>query len=819
MGVLLLMGSLLAASGCSSLSIDGTVPPGAGTYEIYAAQVGMATERLQALDNSTAPGDDSISEPVRREMRGIAEQFFSHVTQYLDQNTTLESVWKDATASELAASLRALESLETKLFDDALQLSVNSDAVQAEYRRLGLAAERGDKTESIAAAQKYVASVTTVSSLGSHVRRVLEGLHRDRLDSDTPTTPPAKQVFHFLRLHAVSPTQAGAHAASYERAWQAWVRGQLTDGRAAEALEAFAFVCQEAPTQAPTSPQPVLSITFATLEGTVSSQQVARLQEALEEIRSVRERRGRPELWDRALRKAKARLQLAQARSDLTSPDGPPLAMEALAEDAQLAEQVERYLLASAPAIAEKHLDAANYAKALEVLDATLSLGPSSPAADRLRTRFRFRTIGEGLQSARNQMNARAFGSAKTLIDAMGRLARGTPEKRQVNDALLGYYVRYSEQLLRNDLAAAVRVCEEGLRRFPQQTLMQRRRDEALFRLLGREIGNISTTQERLGSAGVLQAISGTVKRMVTSTGTAQCQRLLVEIEVAWENELRRTKDPTAAFTLATELARLNRRSANVAREAGARAIWTRFDAAVAKTDWTAVDACVESYYAGCPEVEPPERFRRGYVLFLNELDRTYNIRKLGRHLTLYATTYPHNTSDVEALITKHAVADTELSAGFQALLRQIGVQLQVPGEDTTMAEVDPAKSAASLTAFIPADEIPTERLVWQKESTTTRTPNASTVPTRGNTRTSTPALPGPLGAALGVVSLLFLFGLPLVSRRRGLVGFPWYVAGAVCIGVTAGFYTGHWQNHGMATSGQAHAAKDPAGASKDPSP
>jgi len=397
---------------------------------------------------------------------------------------------------------------------------------------------------------------------------------------------------------------------------------------------------------------------------------------------------------------------------------------------------------------------------------------------------FRSEVFLQALKDIQEELAQRRFAEAKNSLPRASKIAASEEEKLLWREVAVQYYHAQADYLFDVDLQKAIAVCQEGLQVFPSEPKLMEKIDRGRYQLLKRGLGSFETAYRTLGAAKILEMLRTAAGAMHTEEGTAACQELLHDLERAWSVQLLKTREASEAYTIALEIAKLNRQEDQVVKAEGARTLSSLLSATVEQSSWSQAERCIEVYFAKCPEAPRPESFKAAYLRFIYQLDSDSDIQRLGRHLTIFATAYPNGCAEIRPIIVKRISAESSQRAGFKALLRTIDPQ----AEELKDGGADPGEKS-DLSLLINQKELAGSEH-WWKGSDFKPEARASAADSAPAVAWPWPEGPAAWGKIVGIAgSSVLLVLVPLLSSRKGLLRFRWYALSAFWIGATAGLF------------------------------
>jgi len=761
----------------------------------YRDQVQSHTRELATLvDAAPASGLATVFENIESS-RTAAEGFRDALYRYECADGEVRGSAAADGLRALQASIAGCEDAREEAGRRAVELSRFADSAQTRYERHRLAKDAGGPPVDQRRAQEYVAACLMLARLAAEVDGYLADIHADRLRSASDSGHPVPVVLHFLRLHALRPEKAAELSPRYSNACRAWFLQEVQADRLAAALRIFQFLFKATPRERRPSLQEVRTIADVCLDRSPSLDVLAEIEAAFSDVHAfvVSDPEGK-ENAKRELEMARASLVLARAIRVENPAERADLAVAALAGNPHLSTRVAVCLERAAREIGESHLAARRYVEAVPAFRDTLARGPVDRQEERV-AQFRAGALTQVLGAFREALAASRFDAAKSFLADADRVAGTEEERGSARDALHDYHARRTAHLFERDVRASIAACREAQQFFPDDRGFQETIDRGLFQLLRQDVGDPATSCRRLGAEKILAMVRAAVQEMRGRSSAERCQQLLEDHATAWKGRMTETEDPTEAFAIALELAKLNRRDVASAKQEGARVLQERLDRAVRRGDWAQAERSIDAYFASCPEIQRPPEFKAQYIRLLVHLDGKADLRSLARQLTIFTRAYPHDWRAVRPLVVKHIAGDDPQCGTFRALLALIDPQ----SAELRMAA---AAAAAAPSGSEPAeplpdavgDRSPSETATWWVEPE----PPSKTATAVANSQTASPsaargfgtlsiagALIGGIGTAAYVAVLAFL------SLRRGLLAFRWYAAAALCAGLTVGFVIG----------------------------
>ena len=772
---LALLGTLLfVVQGCGTVS-DSRVPsPRQGLYESYSKKLKATVEQLRLLDDQPSGQPLPFSRETRRALREGAAAFQGELARYLEITEGGKRFESSVPPETLERDLERLAQIQKSLRKQANTFSAMLDALDNQYESLQIAGvkELGD-------AQSYRATAHHVRSSVESIEQFLTSVHLRAIRpyANAPETPD--EVFHFLRLAALRYPQLDAHGDFFRTAWNSWVDAAEKD-RPGAALKILALVATEGNEYRPGSPQRLSEITQEVVGRKLDAETLERMRQAVGVLEEISGTLPDPAAWGRAVEKAKARILFSSAFSTDPSEKTVVQVIRALEMDRQLAAPVSHYLSVAGVSLANELVGAGKYGEALEALTRTLEAGPGVPSRAQIVGQFRADTAARALSEVESAVTKEAFAEADRLLKNLARLPKTDSETEKALELRKEYFEGYGRALVVTDPEKSLRLARETLRTFPGDASAQARIDRILFARLEGEIGDLDTAHQRIGGAEILKKVGHSVKRMMTETGTTDCQRLLELVEVNWRRQARTTSDAGAAFALEAEIARLNGQSEEKSNREAIAAIWTRFREAASGEDWPTVGSCIDVYFERFPEQKRPPNFKGVYLDYLMALDREKDLQSLGRHAALFVVAFPKDAHRIRSVAAKHANKSGSLSRGFSALLSSISSPEPNSGghagSDKSHGTVHP-----TLTAMVPKEVLAKKNTWWQEPQPGEQQAQLQGGATR-RTGVGAAGIVLATGAALGVVVLCVLTFL------LGFLSFRWYALAAFAVGVTTGY-------------------------------
>jgi tetratricopeptide (TPR) repeat protein len=756
----------------------------------YLERLQTGAAAVDRLSTSSGAGPLRIDEALQRRFREALDRFRDELTRHAGLLDELEPASKGWRAADLRAALDRCGGQAQEVRNHAQALRLAFDAIETHVNALpppnGAAGPKLGPDPTL----ELVAVAGKLAELAAGVDEFLADAHRTRMTPGGRDRSPAAGVFHFARLCQLNNVDVKPHATLYDISWKEWVDREVKQERFTEALDVMAMAITLTPEFRPRSLEKVYEITNAAIDSRIEEELVVRMEVLLDGIEAAYASSGGDEARRKVVDRARAALIYCRARSVSDPRRSALLASQAFRKNPLLADKAAALLLVKAREIGDALAGEGQYSEAVDTLRSIIELGPVDAVEERV-ARYRQEVFHRALADVRREVEQGRFPAARVLLARIPRVVGPGPEKAQLDQALHFYYESFLDQVLDRDPAQAVSVAGEALGLFPRDQRYLTRRDRGLYSLLRARIGEVESCFERLGPERIVEAVRNAVHEMRTEEGSAACEKVLAKVQQVWGRQLKECRDPARAFALATGIARLDYQSAQDSKREGAAALQAMFISAFNAGDWDLVERAIDACFALCPDFERPNGFKEAYLKLLHRLNVSGHVKRLGRHLAIFCAAYPNAAPAVRPLVVKHLDAGTAEGRAFAALLRRIDPEAR------ELAALDAADGqpligeGEDLAELIDPKEIEGSDAWWQE-------------PAGGDASLASESPPpAPRGkrvwrpisivvCALGVLgTLATAAALVIAGSRRGPLPFSWYVAGALWLGITVGFFIG----------------------------
>ncbi len=742
----------------------------------YAEKINRNLQDLRHQEKSSSPGRILISEEVRGPFRNEVQKFQNSLNRYQEFLEENRRKWKTSQVDAIQKALGQSEEIQRELEASALQISLLSDSIQNRQESLKL--DRNPGQNSLKETDQYTATCLKLAKLSSSVNEFILTIHsKDLIKSSTEGCPQAV-VYHFLRLHHLQHRHIQILARYYEASWNEWIRKEVANFRYDAAMHVFLFVAAATETYRPEAPQGVYEITHSCLKKVPTLDGIQRMEEALEKIDEIYSKNsGGPKDWNAVLKRAKGTLLLCRAKVTSDPTEGLLLARKAFELNPYLSNEFVEYLLLISPQIGSTHIQSGRYVLAVDAVREALSHGPGIET-DEIVSRYRSDVFWKAISDSQEDLKRKRFDLVKQRLFQATQIGTTIDERNAFNEILYQYYQEYTNDLLEHDIEKAIAVSEEMLEIFPGDQRARRIYDGCSLVVLKQDLGDLENCLERMGPEVVLEKIKKTSKAMMTANGSSYCHDLFNEIVQTWSRHLEEIDEPEEAFDAGVVLARFQ--SVDNVKAEGARAIWNLFDGALKTNDWRSIENCIDTYFLKCPEAKRPDSFKQGYLSFLEHLDGNGNVKKLGRHITLFKEAYPRDTAPVMELALKYMKMDDDLGLGFYFLAKSIDPDAKLVKEFEHHSEGGNLDGEKGIHALIDRKELEGSEGWWREPL---ESEGAGSVAGGGFGISSKQ-----LFCLICMSSSLLIFlGLAAFTLRKRILALPWYAAGALWVGLSIG--------------------------------
>ncbi|MBI4583523.1 MAG: hypothetical protein HY717_05835 [Planctomycetes bacterium] len=754
------LGSLLFLAGCGLFSKGPPDESSADLLVAYGSKVETTVLRLKPAGPSSAESSILFPEADRRVSLEAALHFQETLAGYHQRLEALKEKWSGCSPADLNPVIADFEKRREDLQAQALQINLQVNSLEMQYESFKLETKLPLFLHNLKPTSAYLAACQRLSTLAAAVKDYLSGLHQQGLSPAAEGQHPASRTFHFLLLYRLRHPAVHEYARLYESAWKEWVRLEVRQARFDRAMEVVRFAAAAAPEFRPSSPQEMVEITNACLERIPPPEVLDQVERSLAGLEAAyRSGSSLPGEWGKVIDRARGILLFCRAQGQSGDPrKAAERALQAAKMNPFLANRVNDYLFNTAHAAGRKLLAAGRHVEAFQVFSQILAPLPSGETY--LQTlNFREEVIQQALADSKRELDRMKFQEARGILTRISPISDSADQKAKVSDALYHCFDAYSSHLLNQDIQKALSVCRETLAFFPSDERARRKIDRGLYLLLTQQVGDPETAWQRLGAEKILEMIKATVNQMPTLDGPLFCRDLHDSIERAWRQKLQQAAAPGEAFSLASELTKLNPLGKKNPRREGAGALWRLAGSAAERQDWDLFEGCIDTWLSKAPDVERPPSFKACFLQFIDFLAAGPDSGRLEKNLAVFRAAYPSDEGAVKTALKKRLPS------------------AKSPGEDVLAALEAPTSSAGASK--------PLPRL-WQEPK-----PREAV----GSGEKGLPGKPSWIAISLAVLgasgSLLMILALPLATWRRGLLSFRWYGLGALWLGLALGFYLG----------------------------
>lgn len=652
-------------------------------------------------------------------------------------------------------------------------------------------ANRDETAAGIEARSAVLSAASSLSVLLTESSYYLAQRHLRALESARANVAPAVVVLHVLSLARFSQADTRNHADSYHRAWREWMRSALKARDFTTALEIWEIAATGSGPLRGDAVEELDEMARACATNPPTPAVLAGIESILDRVdRALSGKRSGPPQRTPETRKLRAAILVVQAAATGDARHKIQLAGEAQALCDDFTAEISWIYSVAAHTLGSEAAADGRFVDGVRIYQRTLQSGRVDDI-DRHVARFRSAVFHRASEAVSENLRRGLVVEARTSAEQLADLAGDTLELRQAKKTFRRVQHATVDHFLDHDAERALAVAIEALSENPSDDRMKRKADACRLRRLRKQIGDLSTSWERLGARKTRDMLHKASLRMSSSQGISSCRTVLDDVESAWVRELRETTDPDIAFRLMFEVAQLRGAGVDKATKRAADALWPVLDVALDRGDWELLERTIDVYFTRCPAAERPRRFKTGYVRFLEHLDNLDATPRLGRHLARYVLAYRRNLEPISRLLGKHMAPQSKIGPRLRTLVRRVAPTAPLLRRFAT-------RTAAPRHRRIEPPDLVSEQEIaqsenWWNEPAMNRVSAAemarrTTAATQSTPPRSDYASVGWSGFGGGLIALL---ALGWHTRKRGVLPFASYVTSALSLGAGVGFLLG----------------------------